>query len=79
MSLTVTYGEDSETVVKEAFITVHQQPSVSFGLEGAEIGCVPFAVQLNNMTIDPEEVLSAIHGALVTEQDPQRSILTTLT
>lgn len=54
VSLTVTYGEDSETVVKEAFITVHQQPSVSFGLEGAEIGCVPFAVQLNNMTIDPE-------------------------
>lgn len=34
VSLTVTYGEDSETVVKEAFITVHQQPSVSFGLEG---------------------------------------------
>src|SRR5690606_41839041 len=45
-SLTVPFGDDSDTVVKEACVTVPPRPSACFRLEGGAIGGVPFAARL---------------------------------
>jgi gliding motility-associated-like protein len=54
VSLTVTYDGVSETLVKEDFIVVHNQPVVNFSLLSDTIGCAPYTVTFENNTVDPE-------------------------
>lgn len=54
VSLTVTNAAGFETLVKEDFIVVHNQPVVAFALLSDTIGCAPYAVTFENNTVDPE-------------------------
>lgn len=81
VSLTVTNGGISETLIKEQYITVHPKPQAGFKLVGDTIGCSPFLVSFQDLStnIDGSDLSytwSFGDGSKSTLQNPAHNYLT---
>lgn len=53
VTLTITHEGVSETLIRENYIKVHENPAVSFTLASDTIGCAPFSVTFTDQTSNP--------------------------